>query len=90
MVSEAVPEPRLDATVAALAARIAGIPRNQLMMQELMINRALDNMGLASTQMLATLFDGIARHTPRGSGSNIGQKTSALPRRCRSGTPANP
>ena len=66
LVLEAVAEPELDATVAALADRIAGIPRNQLMMQKLMINQALDNMGLASTQMLATLFDGIARHTAEG------------------------
>jgi enoyl-CoA hydratase len=36
------------------------------MMQKLMINQALDNMGLASTQMLATIFDGITRHTPEG------------------------
>jgi enoyl-CoA hydratase len=31
-----------------------------------MINQAYENMGLASTQMVATLFDGIARHTPEG------------------------
>jgi enoyl-CoA hydratase len=36
------------------------------MMQKLMINQAYENMGLASTQMVATLFDGIARHTPEG------------------------
>jgi enoyl-CoA hydratase len=36
------------------------------MMQKLMINQALENMGLRSTQMVATLFDGIARHTPEG------------------------
>jgi enoyl-CoA hydratase len=36
------------------------------MMQKLMINQAYDNMGLASTQMIATLFDGITRHTPEG------------------------
>ncbi|MGQ0848518.1 MAG: crotonase/enoyl-CoA hydratase family protein [Actinomycetota bacterium] len=66
LVLEAVPEPELDAAVAALADRIAGVPRNQLMMHKLMINHALENMGLGSTQLLATLFDGIARHTPEG------------------------
>lgn len=66
LVVEAVPEDQLDATVAGLAERMAGVPRNQLMMQKLMINQALDNMGLSSTQMMATLFDGIARHTPEG------------------------
>jgi enoyl-CoA hydratase len=66
LVAEAVPDAELDARVAALAARMAGVPRNQLMMQKLMVNQALDNMGLANTQMIATLFDGIARHSPEG------------------------
>ena len=46
--------------------RMAGVPKNQLMMQKLMINQAYENMGLASTQMIATLFDGITRHSPEG------------------------
>jgi enoyl-CoA hydratase len=66
LVSSAVPEPTLDAEVARLAARMTGVPRNQLMMSKLMINSAFDNMGMASTQMFATLFDGIARHSPEG------------------------
>jgi len=66
LVSQAVPEAELDATVDRLAARMAGVPRNQLMMQKLMINQAYDNMGLATTQLIATLFDGIARHSPEG------------------------
>ncbi|MFK4985670.1 hypothetical protein ACI4B7_27990, partial [Klebsiella pneumoniae] len=57
---------RLDAEVDALAERIAGVPQNQLMMQKLMINQALENMGLRNTQMIATLFDGITRHSPEG------------------------
>src|SRR5690606_12276544 len=61
-----VPEPDLDARVAALAERMAGIPRNQLMMQKMVINQAVEAMGLHSTQRLATLFDGITRHTPEG------------------------
>jgi enoyl-CoA hydratase len=36
------------------------------MMQKLMINQALYNMGLRSTQMIATVFDGITRHSPKG------------------------
>jgi enoyl-CoA hydratase len=66
LVLEAVPADLLDARVAELANRIKGIPRNQLMMQKLVVNQAFDNMGLAGTQMLATLFDGISRHTPEG------------------------
>jgi enoyl-CoA hydratase len=63
---EAVPEAKLDAAVERLADRMAGVPVNQLVMQKLMVNQALDNMGLQSTQMVATLFDGIARHSPEG------------------------
>ncbi len=66
LVIDAVPEAELDATVNALAQRMAGVPKNQLMMQKLMINQAYDNMGLANTQMIATLFDGITRHSPEG------------------------
>ena len=66
LVADAVPTKSLDARVEALAARMAGVPQNQLMMQKLMINQALYNMGLEGTQMLATLFDGITRHSPEG------------------------
>lgn len=66
LVIDAVPESQLDERVQQLADRIKGVPRNQLMMQKLMVNQAYDNMGLASTQMLATLFDGITRHSPEG------------------------
>lgn len=66
LVSEAVPAEQLDDTVAALAQRMAGVPKNQLMMQKLMVNQAYANMGLETTQMVATLFDGMARHTPEG------------------------
>jgi enoyl-CoA hydratase len=66
LVLEAVPRARLDARVAELAARIASVPKNQLMMQKLMVNQAYDAMGLANTQRFATLFDGITRHSPEG------------------------
>lgn len=66
LVYDAVPAAELDEVVDALASRMAGVPKNQLMMQKLMINQAYENMGLASTQMIATLFDGITRHSPEG------------------------
>jgi enoyl-CoA hydratase len=66
LVLDAVPHDQLDATVDRLAARMAGVPRNQLMMSKLMINSAFDNMGLKTTQMFASLFDGVARHSPEG------------------------
>ncbi len=66
LVLEAVPEPELNDRVVALATRIAAVPKNQLMMVKLMINQAIESMGLVQTQMFATLFDGIARHSPEG------------------------
>jgi enoyl-CoA hydratase len=63
---ESVPRAQLDDRVQEIADRMAGVPRNQLMMQKLMINQAFENMGLHSTQMMATLFDGITRHSPEG------------------------
>ena len=66
LVAEAVPAEQLAQRVQTVAERMAGIPKNQLMMQKLMINQAYHNMGLASSQLMATLFDGIARHTPEG------------------------
>ena len=66
LVLDSVPLAELDARVDALARRIEGVPRNQLMMQKLMINQAYENMGLSSTQMLATFFDGVTRNSPEG------------------------
>jgi enoyl-CoA hydratase len=63
---DAVAPEKLDETVDVLADRIAGVSRGQLMMQKLAINQAYENMGLASTQMIATVFDGITRHNPEG------------------------
>jgi enoyl-CoA hydratase len=66
LVIDAVPEPDLDTRVDQLARRIASVPKNQLAMHKLMINNTMTSAGLASTQMLATLFDGVARHSPAG------------------------
>ncbi|MEM7069630.1 MAG: crotonase/enoyl-CoA hydratase family protein [Pseudomonadota bacterium] len=63
---EAVPANELDDRVDELAERMAGVPKNQLMMQKLVINQVYENMGLENTQMLATVFDGITRHSPEG------------------------
>ncbi|MCR9104877.1 MAG: crotonase/enoyl-CoA hydratase family protein [Gammaproteobacteria bacterium] len=66
LVLEAVPAADLDERVLSLAQRMAGVPKNQLMMQKMMVNQAYNAMGLENTQMLATLFDGITRHSPEG------------------------
>lgn len=62
----AVPEAELDETVDRLAMRIAGVPTNQLAMHKMVINQVLEAMGLGASQRLATVFDGIARHSPEG------------------------
>lgn len=64
LVLESVPADDLDERVKRLAGRMASIPANQLAMQKLVCNQAIEAMGLVETQRLATLFDGIARHTP--------------------------
>jgi enoyl-CoA hydratase len=66
LVSQAVPAAELDATVDALARRMASVPANQLAMAKTVVNAAYEQMGLQTTQLLATLFDGVARHTPEG------------------------
>jgi enoyl-CoA hydratase len=66
LVLKAVPPEQLDAEVEALALRMATVPVNQLMMQKLVVNQAIEAMGLKNTQLLATVFDGITRHSPEG------------------------
>lgn len=66
LVLDAVPADDLDERVARLADRIRGVPANQLAMTNMVVNQAYENMGLETTQTLATLFDGMARHTPEG------------------------
>ena len=73
---QAVPAADLDDEVERIAQRIATVPRNQLIMQKMMVNQALENMGLSSTQTLANFFDGITRHSPEG--VNFKQRAEAM------------
>lgn len=66
LVLKSVPESQLDDEVESLAARIATVPTNQLMMHKLVINQAIESMGLKTTQLISTVFDGITRHSPEG------------------------
>jgi len=66
LIQKAVSLKELDRTVRLLTERIKGVPKNQLMMMKMSVNQAYENMGLASSQTIATLFDGIARHSPEG------------------------
>ena len=66
LIHQAVQLKGLDRAVQLLTERIKGVPKNQLMMMKMTVNQAYENMGLASSQTIATLFDGIARHSPEG------------------------
>jgi enoyl-CoA hydratase len=63
---EAPSRAELDARTEALVERIARVPVNQLIMHKLLVNQSLLAAGLGPTQILGTVFDGIARHTPEG------------------------
>lgn len=64
LINEAVPFERLEQRVAEVAATLARIPLSQLQAQKLIVNQAYENMGLASTQTLGGILDGLMRNTP--------------------------
>lgn len=66
LILEAVPDNELQERAMALATRMAKLPANQLVMLKLLCNQTAENMGLASSRTLGSLFDGIARHTQEG------------------------
>src|SRR3954447_13670047 len=66
LILETVPDDQLQEHAFALARRMAQVPTTQLVMLKLLCNQTAENMGMASTRTLGTLFDGIARHTQEG------------------------
>jgi enoyl-CoA hydratase len=66
LVLEVVPAERLLEHATALAERMARVPLAQLVMLKLLCNQTVENMGFASSRLLGTLFDGVARHTQEG------------------------
>jgi enoyl-CoA hydratase len=61
------PDPKhLDERTERLVERIAAVPVNQLIMVKLALNSALLQQGVATSRMVSTVFDGVARHTPEG------------------------
>lgn len=65
---ECAPREKLDERFENLLERIARVPINQLIMMKLLVNQTVTNLGLHSTQVLGTVFDGITRHTAEGYG----------------------
>lgn len=66
LATEAPPPEALDERTAELVTRIARLPVNQLQMMKLLVNQSMYSQGLHATQLIGTVFDGIARHTPEG------------------------
>jgi enoyl-CoA hydratase len=66
LASLAVPSDELDEAALGLARRVARVPVNQLQMMKLLVNTTIEQMGLHTTQLIGTMLDGAARHTPEG------------------------
>ena len=66
LATESAPAAELDARCETLVARIAQVPINQLVMMKLLVNQTVSSAGLQATQILGTMFDGVARHTREG------------------------
>jgi enoyl-CoA hydratase len=64
LVNEAVPFAELESTVRERAEQLASIPSSQLAAMKLVVNQAYENMGLATTQTLGPILDGLMRNTP--------------------------
>jgi enoyl-CoA hydratase len=64
LINTAVPFERLEEEVAERARQLAAIPLSQLTAMKLIVNQAYENMGLASTQFLGPILDGLMRNTP--------------------------
>lgn len=64
LINGSVPFERLEREVAERAEQLASIPLSQLSAMKLIVNQAYDNMGLASTQTLGPILDGLMRNTP--------------------------
>jgi len=63
LVAHVVKPEDLAATIEADAHRFRHIPANQLALNKMLINQAFENMGLRTSQMMGTFFDGVTRHT---------------------------
>ena len=66
LINEAVPFEQLEGRVREVADELASIPAGQLAAQKLIVNQAYENMGLASTQTLGGILDGLMRNIPEG------------------------
>jgi enoyl-CoA hydratase len=66
LASECHPEADLDEAALALCRRGAMLPANQLHRMKVLVKLTIEQMGWHTTQLIGTLLDGAARHTPEG------------------------
>jgi enoyl-CoA hydratase len=64
LINKAVPFADLESAVRRTALQLASIPLSQLSAMKLIVNQAYENMGLAATQTLGPILDGLMRNTP--------------------------
>ena len=64
LINRAVPFEQLERAVAEQAAELARLPGSQLAAMKLVVNHAYEQMGIASTQVLGPILDGLMRNTP--------------------------
>ena len=64
LINRAVPFADLERVVGEQAEQLAQIPLSQLAAMKLIVNQAYENMGLAATQTLGPILDGLMRNTP--------------------------
>ena len=63
LVSEVCEPDQLASHIETEAKLFKHIPANQLALNKLLVNQAFENMGLRTSQLLGTFFDGVTRHT---------------------------
>jgi enoyl-CoA hydratase len=63
LINRAVPFGELEVTVAELAGQLAALPASQLSAMKLLVNQVYENQGLATTQLLGPIIDGLMRNT---------------------------
>ncbi len=64
LINAAVPFDELEGEVARRAQELVQIPASQLAVMKTIVNQAYENLGLASTQTLGPILDGLMRNTP--------------------------
>lgn len=66
LIGECAPMENLFDIAKSFTDKLITVPTNQLFFQKQVVNNLMEMLGIYSTQRLATIFDGMTRHTPEG------------------------